>query len=87
MTSSTNNISAEQNQHERPEVRAGEQFQVSDSNPAKRMAPAQQKSAPGLHDSSNGRIKQELAVKHHQLRGQVQVVQVSCDDLHPPLWL
>ena len=31
-------------------------------------------------------IKQDLAVQHHQLRKQVQVVQLSCH-LHPPLQL
>ena len=39
-----------------------------------------------LSNGSNGQNTQDLAVQHHQLSKQVQVVQVSCY-LHPPLWL
>ena len=39
-----------------------------------------------LSNGSNGQIKQDTAVQRHQLRKQVQVVQVSCH-LHPPLRL
>ena len=39
-----------------------------------------------LSSGSAGQIKQDLAVHHHELRYQVQVVQVSCH-LHLPPWL
>ena len=39
-----------------------------------------------LSYGSNGQTKQNLAVQHHQLRGEIQALQVSCR-LHPPSWL
>ena len=39
-----------------------------------------------LSCGSSGQTKQDLVVQRHQLRKQVQVLQVSCH-LHPPLWL
>ena len=48
---------------------------------------AQQKSAPQLPQQWQKRqTKQGMAVQHHQLRKQIQALQVSCH-LHPPLWL
>ena len=49
------------------------------------MATAQQKSASGcLSNGSNGQTKQDLAVQHHQLCKQVQILKVSYH-LHPPI--
>ena len=39
-----------------------------------------------LSDGSNGQIKQDLAVKHHQLCKQIRALEVFCH-LHPLLWL
>ena len=79
MTNGTNNISVDISI--RPEVREGDQFEVHASNPVQRWhllsrSPHQD----CLRNDSNGQTKQDLAVQHHQLRREVQSLQVSC---HP----
>ena len=73
--------------HERPEVRGSDQFNVPESNPPQgwhllSRSPHQD----CLSNDSNDRTKQDLAVHQHQLRKQVQALQVS-GNLHRPIWL
>ena len=79
MTNGTNNISVDISI--RPEVREGDQFEVHASNPVKRLSLLSIiLHQDCLRNDSNGQTKQDLAVQHHQLRREVQSLQVSC---HP----
>ena len=72
-------------QHERPEVRGGDCLKCLRETLGWHllsMSPHQD----CLSNASNGQNKQDLAVQYHQLRKQVQALQVLCH-LHPALWL
>ena len=84
MTNTTNNISADNYWHESPKVSGGDQFQVDGINPLQGWHLLGR--SPHQVCLSNGRTKQDLAVQHHQLCKQVQVLQVACH-LHPSLLL
>ena len=67
--------------HERSEVRRDDQFQVPGINPVQEWHLSRNPHQDCLSNGSNSQTKQDLAVQHHQLRKQVQGLQVSCHSI------
>ena len=74
-------------QHERPEVKEVTSFKYRGTTLQGWHLLSRNPHQDCLSSNgSHGQTKQDLAVQHHKLHKQVQLVQVS-RHLHPPLWL